>query len=259
MSGDPSSTIGTERRGNPALSFFLVDDFVDSSAAVSTPRPPNVGRIVSLNRGPFVGAPEPLRPLREAGEATVLDVRPARVFAAGHVPRAINVPVSGSSFGTRSAFVLRAEERVVLHASSPAEAVRAARRLRAVGLLDLEGYLDAPVANEPLEPVGVAELEDLLRAGAEVIDVREHEERSEGYIPGTRHIPYRLVRACTESLPRDRPIVTLCESGARAGIAASILRAQGIDARPVLDGGIADLQAGGRSLVEFRRCGGGAH
>jgi hydroxyacylglutathione hydrolase len=92
-----------------------------------------------------------------------------------------------------------------------------------------------------------------------VIDVREYEERSEGFIPGTRHIPYRLVRACTDSLPRNRPVITLCESGARAGIAASILRAQGIDARPVLDGGIADLQAGGRSLVEFRRCGGGAH
>jgi rhodanese-related sulfurtransferase len=39
-------------------------------------------------------------------------------------------------------------------------------------------------------------------------------------------------------------------------IAASILAAQGIDARPVVDGGLAAWTARGRPLVEFRRCGG---
>jgi hydroxyacylglutathione hydrolase len=257
MSGDPYSTIGAERDFNPALAFTLVDDFVDSSAAVSAPRPPNMRRIVELNRGPFVGDPEPLLAVGDANGATVLDVRPARAFAAGHVPGAINVPVSGSSFGTKTGFLIGQDEQLVLHASSPEEAEQAARKLRAVAFMDLEGYLADPAATERLEPVGVDELEELIRDGAEVIDVREHEERSEGFVAGTRHIPYRLARACTDSLPRDRPVITLCESGARAGIAASVLRAKGIDARPVLDGGIADLQAKGKSLVEFRRCGGG--
>ena len=49
--------------------------------------------------------------------------------------------------------------------------------------------------------------------------------------------------------------MTICESGARAGIAASILAAQGIDARPVLDGGLKAWAARGGTLVEFRRCG----
>ena len=39
------------------------------------------------------------------------------------------------------------------------------------------------------------------------------------------------------------------------GIAASILAAKGVDARPVLEGGInAWAERGGR-MVEFRRCG----
>jgi rhodanese-related sulfurtransferase len=50
-------------------------------------------------------------------------------------------------------------------------------------------------------------------------------------------------------------VVTICESGARAAIAASILSAQGIDARPVLDGGVSDWAARGGHTVEFRRCG----
>jgi glyoxylase-like metal-dependent hydrolase (beta-lactamase superfamily II)/rhodanese-related sulfurtransferase len=256
ISADPSSTIGTERRGNPALSFSLVDDFIESSATVPAARPPNMARIVELNRGPFLAARGALEPV-EADGATVLDVRPARVFAAGHLPGAFNVPVSGSSFGTRAGFLLEPDERVVIHASSPEEAALAAQRLRAVGLLDLEGYLDAPRADETMETVSVADLDGLLRDGTEVIDVREHEERSEGFVAGTRHVPYRLIRASAGSVPHDRPVITLCESGARAAIAASVLLAQGVDARPVLDGGVADLEARGKNLVEFRRCGGG--
>jgi rhodanese-related sulfurtransferase len=89
----------------------------------------------------------------------------------------------------------------------------------------------------------------------EVVDVREQDERDEGYIAGTRHVPYRLLRCCADGFSPDRPVVTLCESGARAGIAASILAAQGIDARPVLHGGIDTWRDRGGHTVEFRRCG----
>jgi rhodanese-related sulfurtransferase len=56
-------------------------------------------------------------------------------------------------------------------------------------------------------------------------------------------------------VPGDRPVVTICESGARAGIAASILAAKGVDARPVLEGGTSEWAARGGQMVEFRRCG----
>ena len=72
------------------------------------------------------------------------------------------------------------------------------------------------------------ELDALIADGAEVIDVREKDERDTGYIPGSRNIPYRLLAICGADLPTDRPIVTICESGARAAIAASILVAQGL-------------------------------
>ena len=39
------------------------------------------------------------------------------------------------------------------------------------------------------------ELDGLLAAGAiDLIDVREADERDAGYIPGSRHVPYRLLR-----------------------------------------------------------------
>ncbi len=95
MSADPSSTIGDERRDNRALEYTDVIDFVNATAGLSTPRPPNMERIVELNRGPWLGAQAALATLDE-WDGTVLDVRSAEEHAAGHVPGAINVALGGS-------------------------------------------------------------------------------------------------------------------------------------------------------------------
>jgi hydroxyacylglutathione hydrolase len=256
MSSDPSSTIGAERKGNALLAIATVTAFIDETTGEATPRPPNMERIVELNRGPLLGESAPPQPVESAGDATILDVRTADDFAAGHVRGALNVPVSVRGFGTRAGFVLRRGEPIVLHAGTPAEAELAARRLRAVGLLELEGYLDAPNASESYVPVEVEELAAMLRNGdVDVIDVRELDERDSGFIPGSKHIPYRLLRAYGASVANGRPVVTICESGARAAIAASVLAAAGVDARPVLHGGIPEWQGRGGHTVEFRRCG----
>jgi hydroxyacylglutathione hydrolase len=254
ISPDHSSTIAREKRTNPALAIDDVQSFIDARAAVTTPRPPTTARVVAINRGPWLAAPSPLRQVTDCYKATVLDVRPADDYAAGHLHGAINVPVDGSSFATRAGFVLDPDEQIVIHASSDGEAQRAARGLRSVGFLELGGFVTDVDARERIEPVELAELERLMEAGSvQVLDVREKDERDTGYIPGSLHMPYRLLRACgADCVDDDKPVVTICESGARAGIAASVLAAAGVDARPVLHGGINDWQG---HTVEFRRCG----
>lgn len=255
MSSDTSSTIGHERRFNPALRIAEVDDFISEALSKNAPRPPNMDLIVALNRGAFVEGPPTLERLDVTGDATVLDVRDADVFAAAHLPGAVNVPLSGSSFSTRSGFVLGAGP-VVVQAASPRQADAAARGLRAVGRLDVVGYvIDPPGAVEHLEPIDLAELEQLLEANeVVVIDVREADERDEGYIAGSRHVPYRLLTAVCDGLG-DRPVVTICTSGTRAAIAASMLAARGIEVRPMLEGGVPDWERRGGRTIEFRRCG----
>ncbi|HSC74355.1 MAG TPA: MBL fold metallo-hydrolase [Gaiellaceae bacterium] len=254
MSPARSTTIAAEKRSNVALAFGEMQEFIASSAAVSTPRPPTTARVVALNKGPFLGAPEQLVELDHIGAATVLDVRPAAAHAAGHVHRAFNVPVSGSSFATRAGFILDPDERIVLHATDDDEAESAARGLRSVGFLELAGYVTRAEATERSQPIDVDELERLLDDGSvQVLDVREKSERDEGYIPGSLHIPFRLLRETgTDGLDETKPVVTICESGARASIAASVLVAAGVDARPVLDGGIDNWPG---QTVSFRRCG----
>jgi glyoxylase-like metal-dependent hydrolase (beta-lactamase superfamily II) len=256
ISSARASTIAAERRSNRALMHADLQEFVAASAAVSAPRPPTVERVVELNRGPFLGAPPQLEPLERA-DGQVLDVRSADEFAAGHISGALNVPAGGSSMGTKAGFLLDAARPIALHTSSREQAELAAQRLRAVGLLDLAGYLLEPETPERLEPIGLEELETLLAADSvEVIDVREKDERDDGYIPGSRHIPYRLVRAYRDELQNGRTVVTVCESGARAGVAASMLAADGITARPLLNAGIPDWERRGNPVTAFRRCGG---
>src|SRR5262249_26575733 len=80
-----SPTSGFERRFNPALALATVASFVAESAAPGAPKPPNMERIVELNRGPFLGRPADVPTLDAAGDAPVLDVRPFELFAAGHL------------------------------------------------------------------------------------------------------------------------------------------------------------------------------
>ncbi|MFL5960940.1 MAG: rhodanese-like domain-containing protein [Gaiellaceae bacterium] len=252
MSSKASTTIGFERRFNPALRGELAD-FLHAALGPQPPRPPNMERIVELNRGELLGARPPLRRLDAAPEeAVVLDVRPTALFAAGHHPGAVGIPVSGSSFATKAAFVLP-EHPVLLHATDEEEASRAARALHAVGLFGLAGWQEGG-GDEKLEPVSLDELERLLAEDAvELLDVREADERDGGYIPGSKNLPYRTVRAAAENgLLDGRPVVTICESGPRAAVAASVLRAVGVDARPVVDGGIAAWTG---ETTSFRRCG----
>jgi hydroxyacylglutathione hydrolase len=256
ISHDRSSTVGAERRTNRALSHPGLQEFVAASASISAPRPPTVERVVALNRGPFLGTPPALEPL-ESVQGQLLDVRSAHEYMDGHAPGALNVPVDGPSFGTKSGFLLDAERPVTLHASSREQAELAAKRLRAVGLLELSGYLLELATPERLDPIGLEELEALLADDAvELLDVREKDERDEGYIPGSRHIPYRLVRAYRDELENGRLVVTICSTGARAGVAASALAAEGVRARPVLDSGMDDWEARGNTVTAFRRCGG---
>ena len=134
---------------------------------------------------------------------------------AGHRRGAVNVPVSGTSFATKAGFVLDAARPVCVLAETVEEAQRAIRGLHSVAFFDIPGYVLGG-GDERTDAVDVDELEALIAAGVKVIDVREKDERDTGYIPGSRNIPYRLVGHVLPDLPADRPVVTICESGARA-------------------------------------------
>jgi hydroxyacylglutathione hydrolase len=241
MSPDHSSSVHREKETNHALELADVGAFVEEMAAVTTPRPPTTERLVALNRGPWVSARPPLEPISTVGAATVLDVRPLDAFAAGHLPGAISVALDGGSFATRAAFVLDPDEPVVIHAGSASEAQTAAQALWSVGLFAELGYTVEAETPATMPTVTVPELARLVEQGVQVVDVREDDERT-AVLPGSIGMPYRLVRTTDpDELDPGRPVYTVCESGQRATLAASVLAGRGYDARPLVGGGVDDV------------------
>jgi hydroxyacylglutathione hydrolase len=241
MSPDRSTTIGRERQTNPTLAFLDRDAFVLDSTSIAVPRPPTTASLVALNRGPWVGARAYPDPIDEPNHAVVIDVRSLDEFAAGHVLGAINIPLRGGSFGTRAAFLIDATEPIVLDADSELDACEAARRLWAVGLFHIAGFLVGAERSEALATIDPVALRALLAAGGvQLLDVREEGER-DVKIPGSLAIPYRLLRGGARGLDPSRPVLTICESGSRAAIAASVLSRQGYEVVAVVDGGVDDV------------------
>ena len=89
-------------------------------------------------------------------------------------------------------------------------------------------------APEDLSPSQAAEL---LRDGAQGVDVREQYERDAGHIADTLHIELDALTAAAETLDRERPIVFICRSGSRSALAAQAFAAAGFNAHN-LDGGL---------------------
>jgi len=85
-----------------------------------------------------------------------------------------------------------------------------------------------------------AVVKEKLSAGAKIIDVRSPGEFAAGSYPKAKNIPLDKLESRIGELPRDRPIVLFCASGARSAQAVRLLKSAGY-ADVVSAGGLADM------------------
>jgi hydroxyacylglutathione hydrolase len=268
LSGKASSTIGYERAHNPLLRMDE-PEFVENLVSGIAVRPPNIERIVGLNRDGDHGGPgevaqlgaEALSELLERGVVTLLDARPPDAFDAGHISGAINLPVSSPGVGTRAGWVLDADQPILVVAEGEAMAARMASSLHAVGLWNTIGWSEADLAawrshGAPITRAGSVDLDQLaegLRQDAMyLVDVREVPEWVTGHVEGSYNVPlHRLRDIPSVGLPRNgKPTAVACAAGIRAAFAASLLRRAGIhDVVRVAGGGVPDLKGRGIELT----------
>ena len=96
----------------------------------------------------------------------------------------------------------------------------------------------------------------MLQSGASLLDVRDNGEWNVGHVPGAVHIPLRNVGAqATKRLPKGRPVIVTCRTGARSRGATRILREKGIEAFNLSGGMAAWESAGGRLVGKGKRPG----
>jgi rhodanese-related sulfurtransferase len=97
----------------------------------------------------------------------------------------------------------------------------------------------AVVATLLLRRVGRLSPEEAAREverGAALLDVRTAREFGGRRVRGAVNIPIQQLRGRMGDVPAERPLLVMCEHGPRSLTAAALLRARGIDARPVRGG-----------------------
>lgn len=67
----------------------------------------------------------------------------------------------------------------------------------------------------------------LLNQGAVILDVRTPQEFAQGHVPKSRNIPLDTLSSQFSKLDRTKPILVCCASGARSGMAKSMLEKAG--------------------------------
>ena len=268
ISAIPHSTLGYERRFNWAMQPMSESDFVKSVLAGQPEPPKYFAEMKRLNKeGPRLlhGFKRPelldLSAFERALErrALVVDTRPAVHFAAAHVPGTICIPLTATFTGYAGWFLpFDSDFFIIVDDRVPGAIDVVTRDLAMIGLDRIAGYFDAAVidqwsaAGKPLagvQQITAADLRESLAHGAvTLIDVRNKVEWDEGHIPGAIHIPLGYVPDRLSEIPKGKPVVLQCQTGARSMIAASVLQANGIQQAINLSGGIANWQRHGFQL-----------
>ena len=241
ISKETSSTIGEQRRFNYALKPMTRDEFVRMMTADLPEAPPYFPRDAEINRTgapaledmdrPKALAPDDVDALSKKGHL-ILDVRSSSAFGNAHVPRALNIALSGQ-FATWCGTLIGIGTPIVLIADDIAAVDDAVMRLARVGIESVVGYLgggmrawdQAGLVTGAIPQMPVDELHHRILEGAQLqlVDVRRPGEYDNGHVPGAINVTLAHLEQEVSRLNSNRPTAVICASGYRSSAATSIL------------------------------------
>jgi hydroxyacylglutathione hydrolase len=240
-----SSTLGYEKRHNPYFQIGDEKDFVAQVLSKAPPEPRYYRQMKMLNAAgpPTYGGLPPAPPLAsrafriamESGGHVLLDTRDLLSFGGGHIQGSLNIPAR-AELSIWAGQLLGFDDSILLVLEDDDELDRVVRLLWRTGYTNFAGYLAGGMgawetAGHPFDDLPQMSIHELRANGAQaqVLDVRSPAEWAGGHIPGAQHIYLPDLRAKSGQLDRGRPVVTYCDSGYRASIAASLLKQLGFE------------------------------
>ncbi len=260
MGSATTSTLGTERKTNSA---FLPADMASWTANQQSEMPAIPKTFPRNKRINLMGAPllttvaaDTLSANPDIGQIVtnqgwVLDFRDPIPFGRGHIKGAINVPITPATGNWLAALL---PDDVPLLCILPDGTTRG----KIVDLIRTLGY-DQPVtfalwnglvADEgsltSLPALSPEELRQLLEEKGDdvyLIDVRTPAEWNEGHISSAHHIELSRLPSNLAEIPPNKQIVTVCRSGTRSSIAASVVQRAGYASVSHLAGGMTAWKA----------------
>ncbi len=252
MSERAESTLGYERLTQP---LFKLDEsaFVREILASVPPMPSYYPRMKELNSkgassvedlpGKNLLTPARIATLLSDKSIRVIDLRRPEAFGGAHISGALNIG-AGQNLSLWAGWMIAPEERLLL-VNDKGDDEEARRSLVRVGLDNIEGFLhkgmpawiDAGMQFTRTAQLSTKEVSE-RSPETQILDVRSDKEWSGGHIEGAIHISLGELQERTGELSKQSSIVTVCGSGYRSSIAASLLQVQGLSKVSSMDGGM---------------------
>lgn len=267
-----TSTIGYERRFNPALQIGDRKEFIRSLTEDMPPAPDHFSRCSDINRhGPALVSDLPvmeeldpkqfLEKMNDPG-TVLLDARSYFAYAGQHLKGTWHLDLNGN-FPTFAGWVMPLENDILLVADDYKSAQMANTWARRVGVDRIVGYLDGGMANwtagglpsSHIEVISAGDLHEMIDENASFIllDVRAPLEFEDSHIEGAVNIQVSDLRTRYGEIDREKPVVVMCSSGNRSSLGASILKQHGFERVMNLAGGMSGYSAAGY-VRECRAC-----
>ncbi|RLQ96717.1 MBL fold metallo-hydrolase [Falsibacillus albus] len=249
----PQSTVGYEKINNWALKINDEAEFAKALLSDQPEAPSYFAMMKKVNKEgpallsedevPFLEGEKELKKAVEEGESSVLiDTRPAKDYAEGHIKGSINIPYN-KIFTNWAGWIVGYDQDIILITDEIDQVVKS---LHSIGFDRIKGYTGTDVLQEckgNLETYSTESVNELMReyddSSNYVIDVRNDQEWKDGHIPGAHHFMLGHLKEHVKEIPENKKLIVHCQSGARSAIATSLLQANGFKQIVNMDGGIA--------------------
>ncbi len=249
MSKETFDTLGHQKQVNYALLAKSKEQFIAEVTDGIAPPPAYFPMNVALNKGGVPSlesvmarglkalSPDELETVVESTNALVLDTRGAQTFKDGFIPRSINIGLKGDFAPWVGTLITDIAQPIVLVCDEGSEH-EAITRLSRVGYDNTIGYLKGGINAwkaagkdvDTIESIPAAEFAHRMkRAALKVFDVRKPGEWDGGHVKNAEHIPLGSMNEHMAEFRASEPNYIHCQGGYRSMIAASILKARGMD------------------------------
>jgi rhodanese-related sulfurtransferase len=254
LSPATTSTIGDEKRTNEYLRIAGRSSFIAKVLSHQPVAPQYFGFNVELNRKgpPLVDRGQAMPPkldlaaVKAAPDAWLVDLRHQHAYADAHLRGAVNVALRGR-LDTWTGIVVPPDAELWV-VGSEKEVAEGVFRLRRIGYDRIAGWIEDDVAAwraagldvRSSKLVAPKDLYALMQKGEEpiVIDVRTADEHADLRLGDIGNIPVTESLRFGKTLPKDVPVVMLCNSAYRSSMAVGLAERQGFVDVASLDGGM---------------------
>ena len=250
MSKETFDTLGHQKEVNYALKAADKAAFVKEVTSGILPPPQYFAKNAAMNKNGYESVDQVyekgLKPLSAVEfealanhtGALILDTRDPQVFAAGFIPSSINIGLNGQFAPWVGALVTDLKQPLLLVCEPDKEQEAITRLARVgydatIGYLDggMQSWIDAGKETDHIDSVSAADFEGIYQHDQDihVLDVRKPGEYEAEHLDFSLPRPLDYINDWTTEINKDQTYYIHCAGGYRSMIAASILKARGVE------------------------------